>query len=109
MGNGFFSNKVAFFFYFLIIRICQNIKKFEKWKNWLIFEFMINWQILILKIPMKMLKKKIKKNSEKMAFFQIGLPFFAIFELSESAKISKNLKSEKMFFFSNRVAIFCYF
>merc|ERR1712105_460477 len=38
---------------------------------------------------MKMLKKKTVK---KMAFFQIGLPFFAIFELSESAKISKNLK-----------------
>jgi len=36
-----------------------------------------------------------------MAFFRIGLPFFAIFELSESAKISKNLKNGKIGLFLN--------
>merc|ERR1712030_115720 len=54
------------------------------------------------------IKKKKKKNSEKIAFFQMGLPFFAIFELSESAKISKNLKNGKIsqFFHFSKFLIF---
>ena len=97
----FFRIGLPFFAIFESSESAKISKKFEKWKNWLIFEFMINWQILVLKNPMKMLKKKKKKNSEKMAFFQIGLPFFAIFELSESAKISKNLKNGKIGLFLN--------
>merc|ERR1712179_314601 len=90
--------------FFAIFELSESAKISKNLKNGkigLFFEFMINWQILVLKNPMKMLKKKKKKkkkkkNSEKMAFFQIGLPFFAIFELSESAKISKNLKKGKI-------------
>jgi len=45
---------------------------------------MINWQILVLKKSYENAKKKKKKKKKKTVkkcfFFQIGLPFFAIFE-----------------------------